>query len=105
MNFTNRDFSLRMVLAAILLISLPLAYADIGYIEARRLQESGEILSLQEILKKVQPSFPGKILEIELEKKGRSIIYEIEILGLDGIVREAYVDAKTGLTLSIEDED
>lgn len=79
--------------------------ADDDYIEARRLQDSGEILPLQTILKNIRQSFPGKIIEIDLEKEDGFIAYEVEILGKDGVVREIYINAKTGKLLSVKEDD
>ena len=94
----NKLFSL----TSLILVSLAIAptfnpaYADDDYIEARRLHESGEILPLETILERIRLTHPGKILEIELEKDDRQIVYEVEILGTDGVVREIYINAKTG---------
>ncbi len=79
--------------------------ADDDYIEARRLQDSGEILPLQTILKNIRQTFPGKIIEIDLEKEDGFIAYEVEILGKDGVVREIYINAKTGKLLSVKEDD
>lgn len=79
--------------------------ADDDYIEARRLQDAGEILSLQAILGKIKSEYPGKVLEVELEKEDGVIVYEVEILAADGIVRELYINAKTGKILSVKEDD
>jgi uncharacterized membrane protein YkoI len=42
------------------------------------------------------------VLKVEIEEKDGRIIYEIELLGRDGIVREMMMDAKTGHLLSVE---
>lgn len=80
-------------------------YADDDHDEAKRLVESGEILSLQEILTKARKIQPGKILEVELETERNKSIYEIELLNPDGIVLELKFDAKSGQHLSTEKED
>jgi uncharacterized membrane protein YkoI len=80
-------------------------FADDDYIEARRLQDAGEILSLQVILGNIKSEYPGKVLEVELEKEDGVIVYEVEILGADGIVRELYINAKTGKVLSVKEDD
>lgn len=87
------------------LISSPVVLADDDYIEARRLYDSGEILPLEEILKHVRPLQPGKILEVELEKEQGSIVYELEILTGEGIVKEIFIDARTGQLLFSREED
>jgi uncharacterized membrane protein YkoI len=88
-----------------MLIPFQAVMADDDYIEVRRLLDSGEILPLEIILKNVRQTFPGKILEVELEKEDHHIVYEIEILGSDGIVREVYMDAKSGILLFEKEDD
>jgi len=79
--------------------------AEEDHDEAKRLFESGDILSLEVILEKLRPHYPGKILKVELEKQSKYIIYEMEIVGQDGVVHELYVDAKTGDVLHSEVDD
>jgi len=83
----------------------PVVLADDDHIEARRLLNSGEILSLEVILENVRRAHPGKIFEIELEREDGRIIYEVEILGEDGIVEEIYIDARTGKLLNYGEDD
>lgn len=85
--------------------SPPIVLADDDHIEARRLLDSGEILSLEVILENVRLTHPGKIFEIELEREDGRIIYEVEILGEDGIVEEIYIDARTGKLLTFGEDD
>ncbi|VAW70304.1 hypothetical protein MNBD_GAMMA09-2545 [hydrothermal vent metagenome] len=101
-----RSLTHTALLLSIVLIGLSQStLADDDYIEARRLQDSGEILPLQTLLEKIKPAFTGKVLEIELEKEKGQIVYEVEILGKDGIVREIYINARTGEILSIKEDD
>jgi uncharacterized membrane protein YkoI len=89
-----------LLISATVALPFHTAQADDDYIEARRLQESGDILPLETILKKVRLMYPGKVLEIELEMEADQIVYEVEILGKDGVVREVYINAKNGTLLS-----
>lgn len=100
-------FSIITVIITGLLISslANIVQADDDYIEAKRLRDVGEILSLEEILSKVRRTYPGRILEVELEHDKGHIVYELEILGDDSIVREIYIDAKNGELLSVEEDD
>jgi len=85
--------------------TLPVAMADDDHVEARRLLLSGEILPLEIILKKVRHELPGKILDIDLEKEDQQIVYEIEILGKNGVIKEVYINARTGERIpSMEDD-
>ena len=79
--------------------------ADDDHIEARRLLDSGEILPLEVILNNVKQEHPGKLLEVELDKEDDRIVYEIEILGKDGVVKEVYIDARTGKLLFAKEDD
>ena len=102
----KRKFTIMPVVLA-LLVSGPahIVQADDDYIEAKRLRDVGEILSLEEILSKVRRTYPGRILELELEYEKGRVIYELEILGTDRVVREIYIDAKSGELLSVEEDD
>ena len=93
-----------LVMIAVL-SSITIASADDDYIEARELLQSGKILSLETILKRVRQDYPGKVLEVELEKENGKIVYEIEILSDKGIVKEIYVDAESGNILSAKEDD
>ena len=103
----NINYSIQRVLLSAFMILSPLTVvmADDDYVEARRLLNSGEILPLEVILKNVRQIFPGKVLEVELEKEDQQIVYEIEILGGDGVIKEIYVDAKTGKQLFSKEDD
>ena len=99
------DILLRIAILCLLVSQSPISLADEDNDEARRLHESGQILSLEEILQRLRPRYPGKVLEIELEQKTGQIIYEVEILGKDGVVRELYIDARTGDVLRSKVDD
>ena len=92
------------VIIFLLVISVS-AYADDDQNEARRLAESGKILTLEIILDKARKIQPGKVLEVEFETKKGKKIYEIEILSTNGIVLELKLDAQTGNLISNEKED
>lgn len=81
------------------------AMADDDHLEARRLVESGEVLPLQAILDKYRTDYPGRVIEVELEKKHGRIIYEIEIIDDRGEVRELYINARNAELLKVKVED
>ena len=103
----NSNYFIICVLLAVFMVLIPLQVvkADDDYIEARRLLDSGEVLPLEVILKNVRQLFPGKVLEVELEKEDQQIVYEIEILGDDGVIREIYINAKTGKQMFSKEDD
>jgi uncharacterized membrane protein YkoI len=89
----------------IALVISTLSLADEDYEAARRLTESGAILPLEDLMPIIQAQQPGRILEIELERKRGRFLYEIEILDEQGAVWEFKVDAATGEILERELED
>lgn len=63
---------------------------------ARALRESGEIQPLEQIIRRAKEMHPGRVLEVELHDDSGRLIYEIELVGERGVVRELYFDARTG---------
>lgn len=68
----------------------------------RALVEKGEILPLEEVLKRHQPETSGRIIEIELEHNRGVYVYEIKVLRPDGRYQELKIDARTGAILGQE---
>jgi uncharacterized membrane protein YkoI len=79
-----------------LLICSPVLPADTDYDSARQLRESGDILPLETILKRLEKSHPGKVLEVEMESRHGQLLYEIELLDKQGKVWELMVDPRSG---------
>lgn len=100
----NNLISIKYVLLAFILLFNPVSplQADGDHIAARKLLESGKIKPLDDILKIVKQKHPGKLLEVELEIEDKLIVYEVEILTGSGIVKEIYINAKTGKIISAE---
>ena len=94
-----------LVLAILLLTVLVGAIADDDHLDARRLTQAGQILPLEAILETVSRQYPGRVLEVELERESGGYIYEIEILGPSGEVWEVEIDAVNGRLLKSERED
>lgn len=87
----------RVILTMVLLASSGVAYADDDDHErAQILARSGDIKSLEDILKKLQKDEYARILEVELEYEDGLYIYEMELLDKKGVVKEIKFDAKTG---------
>lgn len=95
----------QLILAIFLACMTQTSLADEDYGNARKLVESGTILSLEQILDHLGTRVEGKILEVEFEREDGHYIYEIEILDDSGLVRELEVDAVSGEILKMELED
>lgn len=100
----KKRYLLLVALLVPLLVPL-LVTAERDHERARALLESGEILSLEQILVNVRAEYPGRPLEVKLEQKKDALIYEIELLDDDGKVWELKLDAVTGELLKRERED
>ncbi len=82
------------------------ATTAVGQDEALRLRQSGEVLSFQTILRHADERYPGaRLLEAELDDDDGELIYEIELLTRDGVVRELEIDARSGRLLEDEVDD
>ncbi len=72
----------------------------------RQLRDSNAILPLTKILSEVENRYPGTLLDVELEEEmeeGRKlVIYEVEMLGRDHVIRTIRVDARSGRMLGPE---
>lgn len=93
----------------LLLTSSSLAAHDLGPDEALRLRQKGVIAPLEHLLGPAFARYPGaKLLDAELEEhKDRPVryIYEVELLTVEGVVREIELDASTGELIKDKEDD
>ncbi|MEE9101732.1 PepSY domain-containing protein [Pseudomonas sp. QE6] len=101
------DLPRAALLAIALALSAGVAQAhDLSQDEALRLSREGVIRPFEEILPIAQGLYPGsKLLEAELEKEHDTYIYEVELLTVDGVVRELELDARNGRILKDKEDD
>lgn len=91
------------LLAVLLAHGIPANAEKRDYADIRRLQSSGEILSLETIIARHRRQHPGgQLLEAELELEQGRYVYDLKILDGDGVVREFEYDARTGELWSLE---
>ena len=64
-----------------------------------------DLLSLEEILQRVKAQHPGRVTETELEYKRGRYVYEIDVVGDDGVKKELKYDARTGELISAKVEE
>jgi len=87
------------------LFYMPMGFADDDHIRARELSQRGEILSLERISDLAKAVHPGKLIDIDLERKRELWIYEVELLDDRGRVWEMKFDARNGELLKLEQDD
>lgn len=94
------------LLAVAILLSPP-AFADrkVEQDDVPALVKEGKVRPLSELLALHPDRLEGHLLDAELEYEDDVLVYEIEVLGQDGVVREFYLDAATGTVLKEEIED
>lgn len=68
----------------------------LDYQACRALVEEGRILSIAELFKRVSALTDGRMLDTSLISDAGMYIYEMEVVGRDGVVRTLQVDAKSG---------
>ncbi|QEY58203.1 peptidase [Pseudomonas sp. C27(2019)] len=79
---------------------------DLSQDEALRLRQEGTILSSQTLIERALERHPkAHLLELELEEEHGRYIYEIELLTVQGQVRELKFDASNGDLLEDEEDD
>jgi len=72
--------------------------------DVRDLETNGKIMKLSLVLEKVHQVYPGRIIEVELEKENGILVYEIQIIDHQGVIWEISLNAKTGELLHKEKE-
>ncbi len=89
--------------AAMLALAIGLANGQNGQ-ESEVRESTSPVMSLQEAITVATAKFPGQVVEADREDEHGEIVYEVEILGDDGLVREIEVHAKTG-KVTVEDSE
>ncbi|ERI52033.1 peptidase [Pseudomonas sp. EGD-AK9] len=103
--------SLRSTTAFLLLLAGSLAAApgvarDLDQDEALRLRREGVIMPFEQLMQRLEQQYPGTtLLEAELEEEDGVLVYEVEILTTQGVVRELELDARDGNILKDEEDD
>ncbi|WP_422422938.1 PepSY domain-containing protein [Pseudomonas sp. GZD-222] len=104
MSFCTR--TAQTVLVALLALCSLASARDLDQDEALQLRQQGIILPLEQLLNDALGRYPGaKLLEAELEHKHGRYEYEVELLTLEGVVREIKLDASNGALLKDEEDD
>lgn len=69
---------------------------DHDHDQIRREVEEGRLVPLKDILARVEQSYPGQLLGVELEEEHGAMVYEIKLLAQDGRVLKLLYDARSG---------
>lgn len=83
----------------------PAAAGDNDHDRARAALERGEVMPLRTILDRVERDYPGKVVEVELEREHQRWIYEIKVLRNGGALLKLKVDGRDGMVLGVKGRD
>jgi uncharacterized membrane protein YkoI len=79
---------------------------DLDQDEALTLRLQGVIQPLEQLIEQALGRYPGsKLLEAQLEEKHGGYLYDIELLTVEGVVRELRFDARDSRLLKDEEDD
>lgn len=62
----------------------------------RQLVQEGKVIPLEQLLATHRERLQGRILDMEVERERGRVVYELEFIDEQGVVREAQIDAQTG---------
>lgn len=98
---------IRFVFLAMVVGMTNLAHAgsDISDKQVRAWVTEGKILPFEEIYARNKDRLSGRLLDLELEREDGRIVYEAELLDVNGDVWELYIDAVTGEVVKEELDD
>jgi uncharacterized membrane protein YkoI len=102
----SAGYRLGTLCVGLMLCAIPLSpiYADglddHDHDRARRALEAGEIMPLNTVLERVAVSAPGRVIEVELERKKERWVYEIKLLRAGGVLVKLLVDARDATLIS-----
>lgn len=98
---TMRGFVLSIVFAIFfVLTAAQLGAAQSPQDRARDALRSGQIRPLNEVLSVVQSRYPGRVMDVDLQK-GPRWVYRVKLLTRGGDVMVVAVDARTTQILSV----
>lgn len=96
-NNLKTKYLLHLLLISVFILSLcSLASLAEGHDKVQLLVKSGKIQPLEIILQRLYKIEKCHILEVELEQNKNRLVYEIELVNEDGIVKKYIIDAKSG---------
>jgi hypothetical protein len=86
-------------LAAISYGSFPALSETLPPESVRALAGRGDILALEEVLRRMQPPVDGEVIEVALKRENGRYLYKITALSSNGLYHEYLADAKTGASV------
>lgn len=109
----NNDMRILKISLTFFLFYMNFSFANEGNLsnverdheKAIKAVNEGEILPLDQILKKIEKEYTGRIISINLKDNEKGLfgwVYDIMIIGVDNNVKQLRVDAGTSTILSVK---
>jgi len=80
----------------------PVAASPLDHDDVVPLVEQGKVMPLEKIFQLHQQKLDGRLIDLELELERGRLVYELELIDSQGVVREFLIDAQTGEWLGEE---
>ncbi len=61
-------------------------------------------VTIDQAIKTASDKVAGKVIEAELEKKHKKLVWEVEVITSENKVMEVHIDAETGDLIDVEEE-
>ncbi len=97
-------FGLAMLLAVGTLAVGGTAYGDEKDKDRKVEMAAAAKVTIDEAVKTASENVSGKIIEAELEKKHKKLVWEVEVVTAENKVMEVHIDADTGAVIDVEEE-
>ena len=98
-----------VAIVAIFVLSPPAWSDDKGKGKKEKAKETIEMaaaanVTIDQAIKTASEKVPGKVVEAELETKGSTLVWEIEVVTAENKVMEVHIDASSGAVIDVEEE-
>ena len=92
------------ILVAMLGTGVSYAADNADHERARQAVEAGDVLPLRTILDRVERDYPGKVMEVELDREKGEWVYEIKLLRKGGALMKLKIQARDGTILGFKEK-
>lgn len=100
-------FSLRPAVTAAAAVALAASFAAGPVLAGKRdpAKIPADVLQMEDILAKAKRDRPGRVVEVDLDRRGKRYIYQVEVIDAAGAEWELEYDARSGELLRSERDD
>lgn len=80
------------------------AYADEKEKKGKAEMAAAAKVTIDQAIKTATEKIAGKVIEAELEKEHKKLVWEVEVVTAENRVMEVHIDADTGDVIDVEEE-